>query len=535
MNSILPLAVEILTFAVIYLLASAITSQLRRRCHGEDVLTLGTVGCLRHVLGHMSRSLVVIVLTITGFSVCIRLNLACGHPPYEQHVQAWLRFWEFVLLIGFVEGLAVVFCRLLKKPFPVPDLLLNILRGVLVIVALLVVLSLYFGINIAPLLGASALLTAVVGFALQGVLGNLLAGMSLHIVRSVVPGDWVAIGDLEGEVIQTNWRETRLRTIAGHIMVVPNSAVASSTIHNMSRPTPLRRHAVPVGASYSDAPGDVIAALIESAKAVPEVLRDPAPSAYLVEYKDFGINYALRFWTNRYHDRTAVEGDVMRMIWYQFKRRGIEIPFPMSDRILNDVVEVIDHRRRQLPDDTEAKQTVNDLMQSGFFSKLLVDEKGVPLLRPEQLTGIAASIKRVLYTKGETVFRQGEMGESCYVVVRGKARGRVEYKDASQANEFDLGSGALFGEMSLVTGLPRTATVLANEEVELLEISKDTFTVLLGMREDIPQILAKLVAERADHNKAMLEKLQAMGSADVNESIQSASILKRFLRMLGRK
>ena len=120
-------------------------------------------------------------------------------------------------------------------------------------------------------------------------------------------------------------------------------------------------------------------------------------------------------------------------------------------------------------------------------------------------------------------------------MVRGKVHGRVEYKDASQANEFDLGPGSLFGEMSLVTGLPRTATILANEEVELLEISKDTFTILLGMREDIPQVLAKLVAERAEHNKATLEKLKASKRANVDESIKSASILKRFLRMLGRK
>lgn len=535
MNSILPLAVEILVFAGIYLLASVITWRLRSRCRDEDVLALGAAGCLRHVFGPMSRSLTVIVLTFLALGVSIRFNLAGASAAYEQHIEAWFRFWEFVLLIAFVEGLAVAVSRMFRRPFPIPDLLLSIIRGVLVIAALLAVLHLYFEINIAPLLGASALVTAVVGFALQGVLGNLLAGMSLHLVRSVVPGDWVAIGDLEGEVIQTNWRETRLRTIAGHTMVVPNSTISAATIHNMSRPTPLRRHKIPVGASYSDAPGDVIAALIDSAKAVPEVLRDPAPSAYLVEYKDFGINYALRFWTNRYHDRTSVEGDVMRMIWYQFKRHGIEIPFPMSDKILNDVVEVIDHRRRQLPDDAEAKRTVSDLMQSDFFAKLLVDEKGAPLLRPEQLTGIAASLKRIRFTRGETVFRQGEAGESCYVVVWGKARGRVEYKDASQANEFDLGPGALFGEMSLVTGLPRTATVLVNEEVELLEISKDTFTALLGMRDDIPQILAKLVAERAEHNKAMLEKLQSMGSANVDESIKSASILKRFLRMLGQK
>ena len=70
-----------------------------------------------------------------------------------------------------------------------------------------------------------ALLTAVVGFALQGVLGNLLGGMSLHLTRSVVPGDWVRVGEEEGRVIETNWRETRLRTLGGHTIGEPRHLV----------------------------------------------------------------------------------------------------------------------------------------------------------------------------------------------------------------------------------------------------------------------------------------------------------------------
>ncbi len=105
--------------------------------------------------------------------------------------------------------------------------------------------------------------------------------------------------------------------------------------------------------------------------------------------------------------------------------------------------------------------------------------------------------------------------------------------DTTKANEFELGPGALFGEMSLVTGLPRTATILANGEVELLKISKEAFTVLLGLRDDIPQVIAKLVAERAEDNKATLEKLKAVDATNVGESIRSESIFKRFLHMLG--
>jgi CRP-like cAMP-binding protein len=268
--------------------------------------------------------------------------------------------------------------------------------------------------------------------------------------------------------------------------------------------------------------------------AVPEVLREPSPSAFVTEYKDFGINYVLRFWTNRYFDRTGVEGDVMRMIWYQFKRRGIEIPFPMSDKLLNDFMAVVYRQRRLPPEEADVQRTVADLLRSDFASRLFVDDKGTSLLKQSDLGNLAKSVRRIRFTKGEMIFKQGEPGDSCYVMAWGRAHGRVEYMDTTKANEFELGPGALFGEMSLVTGLPRTATILANEEVELLEISKETFTALLGLRDDIPQVIAKLVAERAEDNKMMLEKLKAVDAANVGESIRSESILKRFLHMLGR-
>jgi small-conductance mechanosensitive channel/CRP-like cAMP-binding protein len=529
-NSTTPLIVEVLGYTAVFLLAGAATWRLRLRCRNEDIVSLDVAGTLWHVLGRMSRSLV--VLFLTGVVAWALRGSAYGRG---SHLGAWVLFWGFVLLIGLAEGVVVLVSRARKRPFPLPDLLLNIVRALLVAGAFVGVLHYILGIDVSPVLGASALITAVVGFALQGVLGNLLAGMSLHIVRSVIPSDWVAIGDVEGEVVQTNWRETRLRTVAGHTIIVPNSTVAAATIHNMTRPTPLRRHRVYVGASYSDAPADVIAALVESALAVPEVLREPAPSAFLAEYKDFGINYVLRFWTNQFYDRTAVEGDVMRMIWYQFKRRNIEIPFPMSDKLLNDFMEVVYDQRRKPPEETEVRRTRSDLFRSDFISRLLVDEKGTPLLKEDDLTEVARLARRIRYTRGETVFRQGDPGETCCIVVWGQVRGRVEFQDAAQANEFDLGPGSLFGEMSLVTGLPRTATVLAQEEAELIEISKDAFTKLLTLREDIPQVLARLVADRAAQNAMALDRLKTMGAVNVAETLKRENILRRFLKLLGRR
>jgi len=475
----------------------------------------------------------VLLLTLPVLTAC-GLHTGFGewlhaHAPYTR---AWLTFWWLVLAIDGLEFALRLCFALRDRRFPIPALIRNILRFLLIVGALLLVAKTILDRDISTALASTALLTAVIGFALQGVLGNLLAGMSMHIVRSTVPGDWVTIGDVEGEVLETNWRETRLRTMGGHMLVVPNSKVAESVIHNMTYPTPLRRVCISVGASYSDPPADVIAALEASALSVPAVLRDPKPSAVLTAYLDFGINYELRFWTNRYFERASLISDVQCRIWYQFKRRGIEIPFPMSDKLLNDFMEVVNHQRQLQPEDKQIAQYIADLRRSDFCRKLLLDAEGTSLVSDEELLPVARSMRRVKYTRGEPLFLQGEAGDAAYVLIGGTVKGRVEYQADVPAHTFSLEAGALLGEMSLVTGLPRTATLEAANEVDLLEIPKAAFIQLLGLRPDIPAKLAELTAQRAAQNSAMYEKLRAMPSTGLTASLQRDSILQRFKRLM---
>jgi len=485
------------------------------------------------LLSHLVPSVTVLLLTYPALALCrLSADLSVWLGPSSKYVKGWLAFWLLMLLLDGCEVALRLLFALRKKPFPLPSLIRNILHSALVVGALLLVVKLVLGNNISTVLASTALLTAVVGFALQGVLGNLLAGMSMHIVRSSVPGDWVAIGDIEGEVVETNWRETRLRTVGGHMLVVPNSKVAESVLHNMTHPTPLRRIRISVGASYSDAPAEVIAALEASALSVPDVLRDPKPSAVLTEYKDFGINYDLRFWTTCYFNRSALVSDVQSRIWYQFKRRGIEIPFPMSDKLLNDFMEVVYHQRTLPPEDTQVEQHLSDLLQSDFCRKLLVDSEGRPLVTEEELRPVARTLRRTPYTRGETLFAQGDPGETAYVLTRGTLTGRIDFQSDMASHTFVLETGALLGEMSLVTGLPRTATLQAAGEVEVLEIPKSSFVKLLSLRPDIPAKLAELVSQRAQNNAAVYEKLKAMPHAELTASLQRDSILQRFKRLL---
>ncbi len=539
MKNLTPLIIEALIIVGIYLLALAAALPLRRGWRREPGGPKTAAGGWGDLAARLAVPGWVLALTVALVFCARRLPETAGWiqahaAPYETHLTAWYAFWLVVLVLNLVEGLAAQFFAWCGRPFPIPGLILSILRAVAIVAAVFAILRMVLGVNISPLLASTALVTAVVGFALQGVLGNLLAGMSLHITRSVLPGDWVALDQIEGEVLETNWRETRLRSVAGHILIIPNSSVASAIIHNMSRPTPLRRHKLAVGASYSDAPGEVIAALVESALAVPEVLREPAPTAFVTAYLDFGINYEVRFWTNRYHNRTPVEGDVGRMIWYQFKRRGIEIPFPMSDKLLNDFMAVVYHQRFQPPAAADNERCAADLMRSDFGARLFVDENGRPLLTEKDFQQVAPLLRRVRYTTGEILFRQGEPGGSCYVLLRGALHGRIEYEGGNHAYEFDLGPGEVFGEMSLMTGLPRTATIAVTVEAELIEIPPAAFAQMLALHDGIPEILARLVAERGQRNAAAYENLKSVARQEVIHDLKRENILSRFLRLLGR-
>jgi small-conductance mechanosensitive channel/CRP-like cAMP-binding protein len=534
MNGFRPIVIECLGFLAVFAIANMLTRPLRRAITDHEYPRRGILQAAKNLISYVSRPLAVLVISELVL-VALRLN-----PEIDQyllqirgHITSWLAFWLIVLSIDLVDGLARQAYIIRGRPFPIPELLVSIMRTVLFLASAFAVIKIILDIDISPLLASTALLTAVVGFALQGVLSNLLAGMSMHLTRSVLPLDWVRIGDVEGRVIETNWRETRLQTYGGHVMVVPNSTVANATIHNMSRPTPLRRHTLPVGASYADAPGDVIEALVQAALSVPKVLRDPPPDAVITEFKDFGINYVLRYWTESFCTRQTIDGEVARMIWYQFKRRGIEIPFPMSDRLLEDFMTVVFNQRRLPAEDEEMTRRIADLKTSDFCTQILIDAQGAPLLQDEDLRQVADKMRRNRYTCGEKLFSQGDSGDACYVVVRGRLHGRMEYEDATQAVEFDVGPGALLGEMSLMTGLPRTASVSISEEVELLEIPQDAFACLLGLHPEIPAVLSQLMADRAAKNAAALERLKSITTEDLAQTLRQENILRRFLRIIG--
>jgi small-conductance mechanosensitive channel/CRP-like cAMP-binding protein len=520
----------VLALGVLFV-AYLLTIPLRRRyatCDGVESARRSGRQFLGALLSYPAFSVAVLVLSIPAIHWLYRSQEPPVAKPYDQ---AWLLFWGLYAIVRLVEGLLVEGFAQMGRACPLSRLTRGLLRLAIMLGIAFMLIRYQLDLKIGVLLTSTAIVTGVIGFAMQGVLGNLLAGMSLHACRSVAVGDWIEVDGTVGQVTLVNWRETRLRTLGGHVVIVPNGKMADTTLRNFSSPTSLRRHDVAVSASYGDTPGDVIAALIEAAQSVPMVEKDPAPDAYVTGFKDFCIEYVLRFWSKQYERRTMIEGHVMRMIWYKFNRRGIEIPFPMSGRLLGNFMEAVHAQKFERPLASEIERNADDLIRSDFGRKLMAGPDGVCMLSRDELKTLARDVKRTRFTHGEVLMRQGDEGESFYVLVQGKVQGSITSSDTARPIEFELKPGALFGEMSLLTGLPRSATMTAVTNCELLEFDQGAFAHLLSLREEIPRVLSDLAAARAKENAASLEKLRALATAPVE--LARDGILGRLKRILG--
>jgi small-conductance mechanosensitive channel/CRP-like cAMP-binding protein len=472
--------------------------------------------------------IVVLLLKVIPFGDILPLS-----QRFYLYLDAALIFLIAFFFIRLIDAVLLTWHLRRHLPLPLPKVLHNFILLVLYLAILFAVLRGILGINITPFLATSALLTMILGLAFQGVLSNVLSGMSLHLTRSFKKGDWIQVGSNEGEVLDTNWRETRIIDLNSNIVVIPNNVVASETFVNYSHPDKETALTIPVKASYEAAPSSVLEALREAASDVPEVLKAPSPQAFITGYDDFGISYVLKFWITDFRQKYIITGKVGRLIWYKFKRRNIEIPVPLSDKV-TDVLQTVEKQKAAKISKEEEEKTFRDLVHSSFLRYQEGEKAGELLIPEEEIRKLASSIKRSRFAPGEILFKQGDRGESCYVVASGEIKGEINFEEKGKkfTSMFKVEPGGIFGEMSLFTGMPRTATCMTEEESELLEIKAEDFALLLDANPKLAEVTAEIVSARNMKNREFLEKIKELSKKDMEESCSKSSILKRLKRLV---
>jgi small-conductance mechanosensitive channel/CRP-like cAMP-binding protein len=417
-----------------------------------------------------------------------------------EQVQA---FGRLALAAGLINALVFVLVNPLRAD-RVPERFPIILQDFIVI-GLILLTSTFLS---QQLVTTSAVSAVVIGFALQDTLGNAFAGLAIQSEKPFHVGHWVRVGEFEGRVTEVTWRATKLRTKQGNLAILPNNLVSKEAIINFSEPAAPLRLEVEVGASYLVPPNKVKAAMMEALRHSSRVLTAPAPDVVLVAFDASAITYRARFWIDDFAADEVSRDEVRTAIFYAFQRHDIEIPYP---------IQVQYEKSLETPDAATRLSEQERLLE------------GVDLLASLPAGArrqIAVSAPMAVYGSGETLVRQGDEGQSMFVVLDGEVRVVLEPRRNEVAR---IRRGGYFGEMSLLTGDPRSATVLAAGDVTVVEIGVDLFRRIIAAHPEAIEKIGLAVMMR----RAELDQIKS--AASETATIETGTLvtrMKRFLRLV---
>jgi len=446
------------------------------------------------------------------FAVWLPLEVLQKEFPYRVATMHALRAANVVLVTFFILALVRRYYWELwfekHQKTRAPKFLSQISGLGLVIIAGFIVIGGVYGYSINAVVFGSTVVVGIVGFAMQDLLGNIIAGIALEIGKPFKTGDWLKIDNQHAEVIEVNWRSTRLRTNDDIYLDIPNKAIVGSTITNLTYPT--RQHAIRLTVGFDSAtpPNSIKDVMARAAAAVPGVLATPAPKVFLKDFADSAVIYEIKFWLEDESAFNDIVDGIRTNVWYTAQRHGIRIPFPIR------TVQI----ERTTPKAHDAMAIARASLRKQPFLQLL-DEA--------QLEKLLNHAKFLRFGRRERVIVQGAAGESMFILLSGEARVHV------QANGTDtvvatLGAGDYCGEMSLLTGALRSATVVASTDCEMWEIGKEVLAEILQQNETLVEKLSELLAQRRMETEGILASNAESAQLATRQKEYTEGFLKRL-------
>lgn len=407
----------------------------------------------------------------------------------------------FVLVLGIIQVLTVLavdgfLAR--ARGIHIPVIVRDVTVIVLYLVASIIALS-NFGVDLTGILTGSVVLTAVIGLAFQDTLGSIASGLALQVEQPFQVDDWIRFGDVTGRVVEINWRSTKLETLANETIHIPNKEITGQMITNWSGPEPFHRHSLGVGLPYSVAPNRC-KSLLEQAARTEGVLPEPPPYAVLSQFGDSSMVYTVHYFISDISQHLRIEDRVRTNVWYRLQREGIPIPFPIRDITVHEapVVDEAAAEHESVEARARALQTV------AFLAPL----------DPDTRAELARHATVQTFGAGESVIHQGDRGDSLFIVESGELEVLVEVSGIPRPRRVTLlGAGDVFGEMSLMTGERRTATLRTLGDSTLFVIDHQAFARALSGHEELLEQVARVFAERRSHLDEQRQALSTTESA----------------------
>jgi small-conductance mechanosensitive channel/CRP-like cAMP-binding protein len=428
-----------------------------------------------------------------------------------------IQFLLFGFLLDRVIRLAAMVADASRPHHPFPRLLLQIASVVIYFAVLAVSLSLVFEQSLGPLLAASGIAGLAVGFALKGIISDIFSGIALHMDASIQTGDWIDFQDrgqtLVCRLIDIQWRSTVLKDRRNNLIVVPNTVFASTLLVNRSRPVAASEYSVSIDIG-SEFEASRIRGILDNAlaRSVADgvLLAEPAPYVRVGGVSEGLVNYRLFYFVDCSITSPPRGVDsVMTNALHFLKAAGIPL-YPVRNQAW---------RRPERPG-------VERLHLAEARARVLSGVPLLALLSSDELAALAQGAVLRQVEKGEVVLSAGEDGESMMVVAEGMLEVMVDGTAVGR-----VWPGECMGEMSLLTGAPRSATVVAAQRSVLIEVHQRAIRPLLEVNPGLISGFAEMMEARRGATTRALSAQVCADDANDAAGAGLASVIRRLFRL----
>lgn len=418
-----------------------------------------------------------IKLALFGFILLYVETTLSAFPRYQELLAGFQTIIVLLCLAKLLIYSSVdIYLRLhLKRE--VPSFIRDSVRLLVYLAVGIISLRIVFRIDLAAIVTTTTVITATIAFAMQNTLSNALSGFSIQTDSLLERQNWISIKsqNIFGEIVNVGFRYTTLRSPENHLIMVPNSIIMQNvvTFHGNRDYDDKPAVTVDIAVGYDIPPEKAKELLFKILHDEPEVLSSPTPLVRLFAYNDSSITYQLKFWIEEPARKISVQDSIFSKAWYVIHRAGYSFPFPHRQIIATE---------DKIPFSFSRQQIERELSESELFSTL---DQNI-------LQALSSTIPVRVFGPGETVVKQGDDGNSLFLALKGTLDVSVDEKVVGTIKE-----ESFFGEMSLLTGAPRTATVRANGEVWLAEITKELMEPILKQTPPLLEALSSVLAERS--------------------------------------
>ena len=350
---------------------------------------------------------------------------------------------------------------------------------------------------------------------MQETLGNFFSGLVLQASPPFSLGHFITIDKHEGRVVDMTWRAVTILTDDDNFIVIPNATIAKAEITNFHAPSTATARIITIGLDPDIDPSSAIEALSIAAIETEGVLQKPSPKPLVQEFTSTGVTYALKFWISEPERHKDIEHQVRLNVWYRLAERNIPIPIPSL------ALEHVPGAQKR----AERNAAAQELREKAFDTVSLLE----PMTR-EQKRELARITDDLYFAPGQVVFRQNDPGDSCYIIRRGTVDVLLHAAEISSETKkvATLGPGDFFGEMSALTGQPRSATIRAATALALVRIEKRDLAPIFEGDSQIMEKISAVVAVRNAQREAIRAGITAAPAPDA-VATQQKSLLGRMV------